>query len=405
MSKLLKIIGRSAAISAEWILILFLFLAFAIRTYPVQTFLAKKLTSFLSTELQVEIKIEAVEIIFFDQVLLKNFSIKDRQKEVLFDMREIHVKMQQFALFRDPLKLASAKFSDGEININRHELTGEYNFQFLADYFEKPKDPNAESTILGIANIELSNVDFNYNDYREPEKKFGIDYNHIGMSNVNLSINNFHTAEDKHAFDIHHLSCSERSGFELKDFSTAVFIEEGSIQLDALKMNMGSSNMFANHLSLDFNSWDDFDFFEEQVKFNVNLDSSELSFKDIAFFVSDLKGMDEVISLNGKFTDAINQMKINDLALNFGQESFIRGDFELPDFSDSSQNNLTQYFSDIYIDLNDLKAIKMPDSIAPFSIDPSVEMNKFLSVSNLTIKALAKTLISHSIILNLILVS
>ena len=80
MSKLLKIIGRSAGISAEWILILFLLLTFAIRIYPVQTFIAKKTAAYLSNELQAEIKIEAVEIIFFNQVILKEFSIKDKKK-------------------------------------------------------------------------------------------------------------------------------------------------------------------------------------------------------------------------------------------------------------------------------------------------------------------------------------
>jgi hypothetical protein len=65
MSKLLKIIGRIAGISAEWILILFLFFAFAIRTYPVQTFIAQKVASYLSSELQAEIKLEALEVIFF----------------------------------------------------------------------------------------------------------------------------------------------------------------------------------------------------------------------------------------------------------------------------------------------------------------------------------------------------
>ena len=111
MSKLLKIIGRSAGISAEWILILFLLLIFAIRIYPVQTFIAKKTAAYLSNELQAEIKIEAVEIIFFNQVILKEFSIKDREKKVLLDMRETHVTMRQFALFSDPLNIKKITYS------------------------------------------------------------------------------------------------------------------------------------------------------------------------------------------------------------------------------------------------------------------------------------------------------
>ena len=246
MSKLLKIIGRSAGISAEWILILFLLLIFAIRIYPVQTFIAKKTAAYLSNELQAEIKIEAVEIIFFNQVILKEFSIKDREKKVLLDMRETHVTMRQFALFSDPLNIKKIKLSDGEVNISRHPLSGEYNFQFLADYFEQPDDPDAEPAVLGIDDVELVNVDFNYDDNRKPEKEFGIDYNHIGMKDIDLNIKNFKMADDKYSFKIENLSCTERSGIDLKKFSSSVFLKEGEIKLDKLALNLGASTLLAD---------------------------------------------------------------------------------------------------------------------------------------------------------------
>lgn len=386
MSKLLKIIGRSAGISAEWILILFLLLTFAVRIYPVQTFIAKKTAAYLSNELQAEIKIEAVEIIFFNQVILKEFSIKDREKKTLLDMRETHVTMRQFALFSAPLHIKKIKLSDGEVNISRHPLTGEYNFQFLADYFEQPDDPDAQPSVLGIDDIELSNVDFNYDDYRKPEKEFGIDFNHIGMSDIDLNIKNFKMADDKYSFDLESLSCTERSGIVLKGFSSSVFLKEGEIKLDRFLLNLGKSSLLADVVALDFNTWDDFDSFEDQVKFNVKLDSSIISLEDIAFFVVDLKGMNDIVGLKGNFTDAISQLKINDFALGFGEQSFVRGDFQLPDFSDSVTPEFTQYVSDLYVNLEDLKSITMPDSIAPISLDPSIEMNKYLAVSNLTIK-------------------
>ena len=385
MSKLLKIIGRSAGISAEWILILFLLLIFAIRIYPVQTFIAKKTAAYLSNELQAEIKIEAVEIIFFNQVILKEFSIKDREKKVLLDMRETHVTMRQFALFSDPLNIKKIKLSDGEVNISRHPLSGEYNFQFLADYFEQPDDPDAEPAVLGIDDIELVNVDFNYDDNRKPEKEFGIDYNHIGMKDIDLNIKNFKMADDKYSFKIDNLSCTERSGIDLKKFSSSVFLKEGEIKLDKLALNLGASTLLADYMALNFNTWDDFDSFEDEVKFNLKLDSSIVSLEDIAFFAGDLKGMNDMVRIKGNFTDVISQLKINDFALDFGEQSFVRGDFELPDFSDSVAQEFTQFFSDIYLNLEDLKAITMPDGIDPISIDPSIELNKYLTVSNMTI--------------------
>ena len=138
-------------------------------------------------------------------------------------------------------------------------------------------------------------------------------------------------------------------------------------------------------MALNFNTWDDFDSFEDEVKFNLKLDSSIVSLEDIAFFAGDLKGMNDMVRIKGNFTDVISQLKINDFALGFGEQSFVRGDFELPDFSDSVTQEFTQFFSDIYLNLEDLKAITMPDGIDPISIDPSIELNKYLTVSNMTI--------------------
>ena len=65
MSKLLKILGRSVSISAEWILIVILFSVFAIRSHMVQTFLGEKVTNYLSDELNAELSIGAIEFVFF----------------------------------------------------------------------------------------------------------------------------------------------------------------------------------------------------------------------------------------------------------------------------------------------------------------------------------------------------
>ena len=77
MLKLLKILGRSVSISAEWILIMSILFLFAIRIPSVQTFLGKQATHFLSAEMDAEISIGAIEIVFFDRIYLKDVSVID----------------------------------------------------------------------------------------------------------------------------------------------------------------------------------------------------------------------------------------------------------------------------------------------------------------------------------------
>ena len=385
MSKLLKIIGRSAGISAEWILILFLVFVFAIRTYPVQTYIAKQFTSYLSKELDTEVHIEAVEFIFFDRVLLKKFSIKDKQNVDLINMKEAFATMNQFALFGESLHVKQISFRDGEINVSRDKETGEFNYQFIVDYFDEPDDPDSEPLQLEIDQIEMSNVKFRYDDYREAEQSEGMDFNHLGIKDLQVKLTHFNMKDDAFSMNVNHISCAEKSGFSLKELSTSVFLQEGSIKLKNLRLESDISDVRASHFEMKFNTWEDFDSFNENVRFDVSLDSSILSLVDLALFVPDIEGMSSNLELKGEFKNALNQMKIDNFELYFGEKSFIHGNFQLPDFTSDSVQEVQQYFSKAFIDFEDVVSVKMPSNSEPIVLDEYLTKNKFLDISNMEV--------------------
>ena len=385
MSKLLKIIGRIAGISAEWILILFFFFAFAIRTNPVQTFIAQKVASYLSSELGAEVKLDALEIIFFDRALFKNIHIKDRQNQTLLILEEMDVRIKSNIFFDTPVRVDKIKLSRGEINISRDKLNGVFNFQFLVDYFKQEPDPTAEPIELGIDFIELDDVDLNYNDFRKPVLTFGFDYNHVGLSDLKLAVHHFKMAEDEYRFDIQSISCKDRSGIDLTDFQSSVFLTEGEIGLNSLLIETDSSKVFAHQFVFHFDEWGDFYDFSEEVEFDVRIDSSEVCLRDIAFFVHDLKGMNDVFSLRGNFNDVINALKITDLDLHFGSSSFVKGDFQLPSFSDTLNQSLQQQLSKAHLNLEDVYSIQLPRGFSLPGLDGTLKKNEFLSISNMEI--------------------
>ena len=138
MLKLLKILGRSVSISAEWILIMSIVFLFAIRIPSVQTFLGKQATYFLSAEMDAEISVGAIEIVFFDRVYLKDVSVIDPNAEQLLFVSELKLQMDHDALIQNDIAIASIVIDKGEMHIIRAAKDGTYNFQFLIDYFEQP---------------------------------------------------------------------------------------------------------------------------------------------------------------------------------------------------------------------------------------------------------------------------
>ncbi|MEY4521881.1 MAG: hypothetical protein RIT10_1066, partial [Bacteroidota bacterium] len=81
MTKVSKIVVRIGGISIEWILIAFILFAFFIRTSAVQTYLAQKATAYLSKELKTTVKIGKVDITFFDEVVLEDVLLLDKNKD------------------------------------------------------------------------------------------------------------------------------------------------------------------------------------------------------------------------------------------------------------------------------------------------------------------------------------
>ena len=91
MAKILKISGRIFGLLVEWLLILLTVFAFAIRTSPVQTYLARLATEFLSKELHTTIRIDAVSIVFIDQIALDGIFILDQKQDTLADIKRIYL--------------------------------------------------------------------------------------------------------------------------------------------------------------------------------------------------------------------------------------------------------------------------------------------------------------------------
>ena len=93
MTKLIKILGRALGSLIEWSLILIIVLAFIIRSSPVQTYFAKKATDYLSKELNAEVKINKVAIVFLDRVALDGVLIRDQSGDTLFYTERIIVNL------------------------------------------------------------------------------------------------------------------------------------------------------------------------------------------------------------------------------------------------------------------------------------------------------------------------
>lgn len=386
MTKIIKIIGRIVGISLEWILISILFFAFAIRTSPVQTYLANIATDFLSKELKTEFKIEKVSVVFLDKVALDGVLVRDQKNDTLAYIPRIYVTLDQINLKQNKIILNKIDLEKGVIRLNRDKKTGDYNYWFITDYFDNGKKSTGGKAIdLHLNEINLSDVNFHYDDNRKYYSTFGMDYDHIHLKHVFINAVNISVIDEVIKASIKKISAIDKSGFILSNFSTKCTVSNNGVLMKNLIIKTPNSKIYAPKMNLLMDRYECFYSFEDSVSFDSKINNSSVSLKDISYFATALEGMDQQVYLKAKVSKKVKDLKIADLEFRTGDNILLKGTLNLPDFRNFKQAFFQEKIDYINLPLRDLKKIKLPkdEGGGYLNFDKYIERLAYFNATNL----------------------
>ncbi len=132
---------------------------------PVQNWLVKNVSRTLSKELKTKVSIKNVEFGLFDKMLVEGILIEDRKRDTLLYAGLLKVSITDWFFFKQKPVLKYVGMSDAIINMNRTDSV--WNYQFIIDYFSKPKSTAAKNNDiqLDLKVIDMKNVFFNKIDH------------------------------------------------------------------------------------------------------------------------------------------------------------------------------------------------------------------------------------------------
>jgi hypothetical protein len=131
-----KGIIKKIGITLTIVLVIILLLLVSLRTSFMQNFLADKILSSLSENLDTDITIDDIRINFFDEATISRLLIKDQQNDTLLYADQVHVDISLFSFFNKTLHIDEATIDHPVVNISELE-DGRYNFSFLFDLEEE----------------------------------------------------------------------------------------------------------------------------------------------------------------------------------------------------------------------------------------------------------------------------
>lgn len=403
MTKVFKILGRIIGISLEWILIFLILFAFAIRTSPVQTFLAQKATDFLSKELHTTIHVEKVSVVFFDRLALDGILVLDQQKDTLAYIKTLYVNLDDYDLKKRFIKFDKAEIDQGTIHVNRDKETGDYNYWFITDYFTGRTTPSGKKPFtLRSKHIKLTDVNFKYDDYRKSYSPYGMDFDHLDLRHLNLDAKDIKSENGEISLKISKFSAKEKSGFDVSDFTANAKVSSKGIKIRDIKIKTPYSDIKAPKFFLLMNDYEDLQTVTDSVDFDGYLVKSNVSLKDVSYFATELEGMDQMVEVSGFVNNKIKNLKLRNLVLRTGKKTIIKGTFNLPDFRDLKSAFLNERVNYAYISLDDLKKIKMPKSSKEqyLSFDKYLERLGFFETYDLRLDGFYKEFVVATDLLN-----
>ncbi|MEY4602766.1 MAG: hypothetical protein RIT43_58 [Bacteroidota bacterium] len=391
MLKILKITGNLLSLLLDWLLLILIFFAFAIRTSTVQTYLAQRAAAYLSKELNTTVKIGKVAIVFIDRVALDDVLILDQNKDTLAGIKTLFATVSEIDLNANNIHLDRISIEKGTIHLNRDKISGDYNYEFLEDYFSSGKKTRKSKPVnLFVDNLSLDQIDFKYDDFRKSYSSVGMDYDHLDLRNIRLEAGGFSVQDNTFAFEVKALSTRDKCGFVLNDLSMNVIIDPQGLKIANLKIQTPRSNIHLPKFHLLLEEMDDFSFFEDSVRFDSEIAKSKVSLKDVSYFAPALEGMDAEISIEGKVEEYIKNLHISKLDLRTGKSIVIRGDLILPDFRNWETASLNEHITYANVPLRELSAITLPVSSTSKTLNLGPEANEFgtIKVYDLKLKGI-----------------
>lgn len=383
MTKLLKIAAKTIGFLFEWMLILIITFAFLIRSFPFQTYLAHQATAFLSKELNTKFEIGQIEIVFLNKVLLKDVLILDLKKDSILYTKEISLKLDKLDFEKNKFVIGKTNLNSGTININRNKKTGEYNYQFIADYFTSESKSKSKPATLVFKDINIVNFNFSYDDFRKSQLAFGLDYDHLKIHNLALDISELKMTDDVLSLNLRDLRLREKSGLNIHKLSSQINIASNGIRLKNVHLKTPKTKLNCKKIALLFNDWTDFDSFEDKVKFDLDFQPSNISLSDVSIFAPDIEGMDANLFIKGTVSNPLSKLTITNLDLRYGKKTRIQGNFVLPDFRKEEFADLNEDLRYAYIEMKELESFNLPKGSGKIAFGNPVSKFKFTEISNL----------------------
>lgn len=156
---------------------------------PLQSWLVRKASNYLSRELGTEVRVKHVDFSLFNRALVEGVLVRDLQKDTLLYAGRISTKITDWFFVKDNITLKDVSIEHMYVNLHRSDST--WNYQFVADYFsgaDQSAAPQKKSKTYILKKLQLRHIRLLQTDgWRGENLSLSLDKLSMEPRNINLS--------------------------------------------------------------------------------------------------------------------------------------------------------------------------------------------------------------------------
>lgn len=338
-----------------------------------QTWIARRLASYLSGELHTKITIDRVSIQFVQSVNLEGVYIEDQQQDTLLYAKKISLTFKDLSTEKRILAIDKLSLDNTFFRLVHYKGKEHDNLYFLLSYFSSPTPVVSDTSLvpwkLSISSLSLKNVRFKNLNENDTVSPVGLEFSNLALDGITGQLNKISFVNDSIFATINQLKFHDHSGFTVDEFSAIAKVSSNQIRAENLVIRSPHTNIKGN-LTFDYDSFPCFEEFTKQIQWKSNFENSTVSFSDIAYFAHDLWGMDDSVKIDGNFKGSVNRFKGKNATLRWGKSSYFKGNLSMTGLP---------YIEDTYMDIQadaiqtnqqDIASIPLP----PFNENHTVDV-------------------------------
>ncbi len=344
----------------------------------IQTILTQKASAYFSEKLNAKVKIDKVDIDFFNTIVFEGFRIEDLHHNNLLSADKLKASISSFDGEKKIIEIEKIKFDELDFSLVYYKNESDNNLEFIIDAFSST-DTSAKNMDwkFKFNKIELVNSRFklkNENYLDQTISYFGVNYDDLDVNNLNLQIENVVLSTDTIFGDIVSMNFKEKSGFFLSDFSSKSYVCDKELRFKDLKIKTPVTGI-NSQLSFHYKKYSDFFDFNNKVFMKSTFSSSKVNFKDISYFAPYLEGIDNEMFLTGNINGTINKLKGHNIRITTGKNTLIKGNFDLNGLPNIEETYMQIDLNQLTTNRQDLKQIPL----SPFKNKEHLEIPENIS--------------------------